>query len=78
VDFEMTTKELTDIWARIEEQRANYQSIIDSANKAIELARESIKEARRGLDALPVAKVRRVRKTTPMATLNGVDESDGV
>lgn len=57
-----TSKELDDIWKRIEEQRASHERIIAGANVTIENARALIKEAREGLDALPVAKVRRTRK----------------
>jgi Asp-tRNA(Asn)/Glu-tRNA(Gln) amidotransferase B subunit len=78
MDTPVTTKDLSDIWARIEEQRANYQSIIDSANNAIENARELIKEARRGLDELPVAKVRRAKKSPGRELADAVVEAERV
>jgi hypothetical protein len=63
------SKELDEIWAKIEEQRANYESIIAKANETIDEANETIdeanalkKSAREGLDALPVAKTRRAKK----------------
>jgi hypothetical protein len=58
------TKELDDIWAKIEEQRGNYQRIINAATDTINNARKLIADAREGLDALPVAKIRRPRKAT--------------
>lgn len=59
----MTNKH-DEIWAQIEEQRANYASIIAKADETIKAAQALKKDAREGLDALPVAKVRRPRKTT--------------
>lgn len=56
------TKELDDIWARIEEQRANYASIIEKADETIRAAQALKRDAREGMDALPVAKTRRARK----------------
>jgi len=70
--------EATDIWKAIEERRAHFEAIIEKANATIESARALIREAREGLDALPVAKVRRPKRVKPVLTLNGVDERDGV
>lgn len=57
------TKAIDDIWEKIEEQRANYTSIIAQADETIGAANALKKEARAGLDALPVAKTRRPRKS---------------
>jgi hypothetical protein len=51
-----------DIWQQIEEQRANYQRIINAATDTINNARKLIADAREGMDSLPVAKTRRARK----------------
>lgn len=50
------------VWADIEELRASYALAIGKATDTINAARKLIAEAREGMDALPVAKVRRPRK----------------
>lgn len=56
------TEKHKDIWDQIEEQRASYAWAIGKATDTINAARKLIAEAREGMDALPVAKVRRPRK----------------
>jgi hypothetical protein len=65
-----------DIWQQIEEQRANYQRIINAATDTINNARKLIADAREGMDSLPVAKTRRARKGDGVIAALGMVEVD--